>query len=167
MPFGKDFMKEALKRIYDELNRFLTIILLILVIITIFIHNFSLDLSKFILLGIILFRLFSKDKLKRSKENEIFLNFIKIITFQSNKIVRKTTYKEKKKQTFVYKKCPKCKTTLKLPLPKKRGINHAKCPNCGNRVTILSLRCKKPEKVKVEVVKKDKRDRRKIYGNKY
>ncbi len=156
MPFGKDFIKEALKRLYDELNRFLTVILFILIIIALFIHNFFLDLSKFILLGIILFRLFSKDKLKRNKENEKFLKFIKIITFQSSKTSHKANYDEKKDRDHVYKKCPKCKTTLKLPLPKKRGVNHAKCPSCGHRVTILSLRCKKPEKVKVEVIKKSR-----------
>ena len=62
----------------------------------------------------------------------------------------------KDRKTHVYKKCSKCKTTLKLPLPKTRGINHAKCPECSNRVTLFTLRKQQPEKIKVEVIKKKK-----------
>ena len=62
----------------------------------------------------------------------------------------------KDRKTHVYKKCSKCKTTLKLPLPKTQGINHAKCPECGNRVTIITLRKQQEEKIKVEVIKKKK-----------
>ena len=31
----------------------------------------------------------------------------------------------------IYKKCSKCKTTLKLPIPYERGIKHTKCPKCN------------------------------------
>ena len=51
----------------------------------------------------------------------------------------------------IYKKCHKCKTTLKLPLPSKKGIKHAKCPHCGNRVTLLTLKYQK-----IEIIKNNK-----------
>lgn len=153
MPFGKDFIKESIKRLYDELNRFLTIILVFLLFITLFIKNFILDLSKFLVFGIILFRLFSKNKGQRNKENQIYLK------------IRNTFYKPfrilirnfKDRKTNIYKKCGHCKTTLKLPLPSKRGFQHAKCPNCGERLTIFTFRKKRDEEIKVEVIKKSRK----------
>ena len=144
----KKMLKEYVNGLIDALNKFILGILLILIILTFFIHNFFLDLLKIILLIIFIFRVVSKNRLKRQKENEIFLSIIHapLKPFEN--------WTEKK--NFVFKKCPKCKTILKLPLPKKSGINHAKCPNCGNRVTIINIRHKKKEKVEVEVIKKKK-----------
>lgn len=150
--FDPDYMRKMIKdyigKLIDALNRFILILLFILIILTFFIHNFFLDLAKILLLVLFIFRVVSKDRVKRQKENEVFL---KIIRFPLKPF---ENWSEKK--NFVFKKCPKCKTILKLPLPKKSGINHAKCPNCGNRVTIINIRHKKKEKVKVEVIKKKK-----------
>ena len=44
-----------------------------------------------------------------------------------------------------------CKTTLKLPLPSKIGILHAKCPKCKKRRTLITFR-----KEKIEIIKKSK-----------
>lgn len=153
MPFGKDFIKMSLKRIYDELNRFLTVILFILLAVTLFIKNFILDISKFLILALIIFRLFSKNKTQRNKENQIYLHITRGILKPFSNIIRNI----KDRKTHVYKKCHKCKTTLKLPLPKKRGIQHAKCPACSNRLTIFTLRKKQAEKIKVEVIKKSRK----------
>ena len=51
-----------------------------------------------------------------------------------------------KKKVFAY--CPKCKQKIRLPL--KKGTHTVKCPNCNNR---FEVKCKKDEKIKVEVVK--------------
>ena len=142
--------KSIINQLVDSLNRFLLVVLLILIVLTFFIRTFILDILKFILLGIIIFRLVSKNKYKRSKENQIYLKIKKTILKPFDNIVR--NFKDRKK--YVYKRCSKCKTTLKLPLPNKRGINHAKCPNCHVRVTLFTLRKKQPEKIKVEVIKK-------------
>lgn len=153
MPFGKDFIKESIKRIYDEFNRFLTILLFLLLIVTLFVKNFALDISKFILFGLILFRIFSKNKTQRYKENQVYLKITRGIL----KPFVNMKSEIKKRKTNVYKRCHKCKTILKLPLPTKRGILHAKCPNCGERVTLFMLRKKKQEKVQVEVIKKKRK----------
>lgn len=151
-----NFKMPSLKRIIwnliDELNRFLIIIDIILIIVSIFIKAFLLDLFKFIFLGLIIFRIASKNKIQRQKENKIYLKVVNTLTKPFKNIVR--NFKDRK--THVYKKCSKCKTTLKLPLPNKRGINHAKCPECDNRVTLFTLRKKQEEKIKVEVIKKKK-----------
>ena len=112
----------------------------------------SIDLFKFIFLGLIIFRITSKNKIQRQKENKIYLKIVNTLTKPFKNIVR--NFKDRK--THVYKKCSKFKTTLKLPLPNKRGINHAKCPECDNRVTLFTLRKKQEEKIKVEVIKKKK-----------
>lgn len=142
--------KSIINQLVDSLNRFLLVVLLIVIIITFFVRTFILDILKFLLLGIIIFRLVSKNKYKRSKENQTYLKIKKTILKPFDNIVR--NFKDRKK--YVYKRCSKCKTTLKLPLPNKRGINHAKCPNCHERVTLFTLRKKQPEKIKVEVIKK-------------
>ena len=155
MPFNNGqlpSLKSILYSLIDELNRFLIIIDIILIIVSIFIKAFLLDLFKFIFLGLIIFRIASKNKIQRQKENKIYLKIVNTLTKPFKNIVR--NFKDRK--THVYKKCSKCKTTLKLPLPNKRGINHAKCPECDNRVTLFTLRKKQEEKIKVEVIKKKK-----------
>ena len=150
--FKMPSLKSIIWNLIDELNRFLIIIDIILIIVSIFIKAFLLDLFKFIFLGLIIFRITSKNKIQRQKENKIYLKIVNTLTKPFKNIVR--NFKDRK--TYVYKKCSKCKTTLKLPLPNKRGINHAKCPECDNRVTLFTLRKKQEEKIKVEVIKKKK-----------
>ena len=150
--FKMPSLKSIIWSLIDELNRFLIIIDIILIIVSIFIKAFLLDLFKFIFLGLIIFRIASKNKIQRQKENKIYLKIVNTLTKPFKNIVR--NFKDRK--THVYKKCSKCKTTLKLPLPNKRGINHAKCPECDNRVTLFTLRKKQEEKIKVEVIKKKK-----------
>lgn len=150
MPNTKDIIKLALKNLIDDLNKFLIIIACILIVMTIFIRNFILDILKIIVIILILYRMFSKKKETRAKENKQYLKIRNTMFKPFTNIIR--NFKDRKK--YVYKKCSKCKTTLKLPLPNKRGKNHATCPNCKNRVTIWTWRKKKPEKIKVEVIKK-------------
>ena len=150
--FKMPSLKSIIWNLIDELNRFLIIIDIILIIVSIFIKAFLLDLFKFIFLGLIIFRIASKNKIQRQKENKIYLKIVNTLTKPFKNIVRNV----KDRKTHVYKKCSKCKTTLKLPLPNKRGINHAKCPECDNRVTLFTLKKKQEEKIKVEVIKKKK-----------
>lgn len=143
----KDLFKKAFKSTFDDLNILITILLIISLVVSFFIKNFIIDLIPFILFALVLYRLLSKNKAQRRKENDIYLK-IKNFFVKPFK-----TFKEKDYKHYVYKRCRKCKTILKLPLPKKAGINHAKCPECGNRVTILNIR---HEKIKVEKIKKRK-----------
>ena len=148
MPFNNGELpsiKDVLKYFIDELNRLLIILWLVTLIISFFTHNFILDLIPILIFITILFRLLSKNKSARYKENNCYLKIIKTLKKPFENIIR--NYKDR--HVYDYKKSPKCKTTLKLPLPNKRGINHAKCPNCKYRVTLFTLR-----KYKVEVIKK-------------
>jgi predicted RNA-binding Zn-ribbon protein involved in translation (DUF1610 family) len=68
-----------------------------------------------------------------------------------DKIIKLFDYNKKKykdRNTHMYKKCPKCKQKIRLPL--KKGKHTVKCPNCGNRFDVA---CHKDEKIKVEIIK--------------
>jgi len=127
----------------DNLSKLLFSCYVIIFIISLFYKNFILDMIGLSLLFIVIFRFFSKNIYKRGKENQKYLK-IKNKTLKPFKnLIR--NFKERKEN--VYKKCHKCKTTLKLPLPYERGIKHTKCPTCKQRITFLCLR-----KQKVEII---------------
>lgn len=132
----------------DELNKFLFYVYFILVAIDFFINFYPLTIITFILLLLLIYRPLSKHIIKRQKENEIYLK-------TKNKL-KNNFYDIKKKynnrKTKIYKKCPKCKKTLRLDLPNKRGIKHIVCPNCKKKITMLVLR-----KQKIEVITNKKK----------
>lgn len=140
----KEIIKNELARIIDNLNRLIGILLIIFFILSIFISNFVIDLIPLILLILFLFRLLSKNKYQRNKENNTYLKIKKILTKPFNLMI-----KNLRSEQNIYRRCHKCKTILKLPLPDKRGIQHAICPKCGKRVTFFTFR-----KVKIELIKK-------------
>ena len=93
---------------------------------------------------LIIFRIFSRNIKARRKENSIFEWVIK--------------YPKKKFKLFyniiknynhaLYKRCPKCKQMIKLPL--KKGKHQVICPTCKHEFTV---KCNRNEKVKVEILK--------------
>lgn len=128
----------------DDLYKFLFKIYVIMFLINIFLNNRIITLLELLLVFIIFYRFFSKQIYQRSDENKKFLKF-------KNKILRpfvniKRNINDK---NHIYKKCRKCKTVLKLPLPMKKGIQHAKCPECKRKVTLFTLKSQK-----VEIIKK-------------
>lgn len=128
---------------FDELSKLLFCLYVILLIVSLFFKNFIVDMIGLLLLGIIIFRFFSKNIYKRTKENKKYLNIKTTVSKPFKNIIR--NFKERKE--CVYKKCHKCKTTLRLPLPYERGIKHTKCPTCKNKITFLCLR-----KQKIEII---------------
>ena len=74
-----------------------------------------------------------------------------MLLYIKDKIIKLFDYKKKKykdRNTHMYKKCPKCKQKIRLPL--KKGKHTVKCPNCGNKFDVT---CHKDEKIKVEIIK--------------
>ena len=81
-------------------------------------------------LGYTTFRMFSKNIARRRRENEWFLklwnptkNFFR---FQWRRI--------KECREAVYRKCPDCRSNLRLP--HRRGKHTAVCPRCGRRFEV-------------------------------
>jgi hypothetical protein len=70
-----------------------------------------------------MFRFFSRNLVKRRRENEAWLRFV-------------ATFKRKKKPslppdtpTHIFRACPKCRATLRLP--RQKGKHRVNCPRCG------------------------------------
>lgn len=123
----------------DNLEKLLITSFLVLFTISFFIKNLYLDLFCVLLAVIVLFRFLSKNIESREKENNRYLKIRNMLLFKSTE-----------KDDYVYKKCHKCHTILRLPIPTTRGVKHVKCPKCGKRLTVLILR-----KLKVEVIRKE------------
>lgn len=121
----------------DDLLKFQFYFLIILVILDIFLDSYIVGLLQLITMITIGFRFMSKNLYKRVKENQIYNNIRYGLISPFRNIIRRI-----KDRKHLYKKCS-CGTTIKTPLPKKCGIKHTTCPNCGKRNRILALRKKK------------------------
>ena len=127
----------------DELYKFLFGLYILTFIINIFLNNILLEVLGLLIVLFTFYRVFSKNIYARNKENRAFLQFKKKITKPFTNIKRNIKDKD-----HIYKKCHKCKTTLKLPIPYERGIKHTTCPKCQNKLTFLVLK-----KEKVEIIR--------------
>lgn len=128
----------------DELYKFMLIICLIIIIVNMFVNSVILRVLELIVFGIALYRFLSKKKSKRIKENNKYLELKGKIKGYFN--YQKKKYKDR--NTHMYKKCPKCRQKLRLPL--KKGIHTVKCPNCKEK---FEVKCNRNEKIEVEIVK--------------
>ncbi len=137
-----NFMKDRYG--IDDLFKFIIVITFILMLVNNYINSNIITVIILLLIIIMYYRCFSKNTSKRRKEN---IKYLKII----NKIKRLFNYQKRRfkdRNTHIYKKCNKCKQ--KIRLPKKKGIHTVKCPNCNNK---FKVKCKKDEKIKIEIVK--------------
>ncbi len=145
MKFGDRYIKFMKDRYgVDELYKFLLLICFVLIVINTFISNNIIRLFEVLLIVIIFYRYMSKNIKLRKKENDKYLEI-------KDKIIKLFDYNKKKykdRNTHMYKKCPKCKQKIRLPL--KKGKHTVKCPNCGNKFDVA---CHKDEKIKVEIIK--------------
>ena len=123
-----DFMKYRYG--IDEFYKFLLMFVLFLLIINIFLNSIIIRILELIFIIVMIYRVFSLNKYKRVKENNEYLDL-------KRKVLNLF---KKNKNNFIYKKCHKCKTILKLKIPNKRGIKHVKCPTCNKRNTYLIIK---------------------------
>ncbi len=122
----------------DDLYIFLFKICIVLLICRLFIKNNIFTILELLIFIIMCFRFFSKNIYARRLENQKFLKLKESLGKPFLNIKRNLQDK-----THIYKKCSKCKTTLRLPLPAKIGIKYTKCPDCGKRVRLLALKHKR------------------------
>jgi len=131
----------------DELYNFLFYSYIFLCIINLFIKSTVILIIEFFMFILMIYRVFSKKINIRKKENKIYQKLKSKVLKPFINIKRNLKDKE-----HIYIKCFKCKTTLKLPLPSKIGIKHAKCPKCKKRVTFFTFK-----REKIEITKDGKR----------
>lgn len=132
----------------DDLYKFLLRLYLVLFLIDIFINSRILTILELIIVIIMFYRLLSKNIYTRQKENRQYLKLKEKVLKPFKNIKRNF----KDRDYHVYKKCKHCKSTLKLPLPSKRGLQTVKCPKCKNKIKFLCLR-----QEKIEVIKKKRK----------
>ncbi len=107
----------------DELNNFLTILVFIVIVISIFIEN-KFSIFATILLIYLYFRMFSRNYAARRAENAAFLKVKYKFTGRFSKQAR-----EERKNFHIYK-CPQCKQ--KIRIPRGKGKIMITCPKCKN-----------------------------------
>lgn len=133
----------------DDLSIFMLSVYLLILIINILVKWYVFDIISIILLAFIVYRVLSKNKTKRCNENIIYIKYrnmlIKPIAKKYNYI--KNKYRDR--DIYIYRRCKKCKTVLRLPIPSRRGIKYVKCPNCGNRYKYFILR-----EQKIDIIRK-------------
>lgn len=131
-------LREMLARFFygrcgmDRLNLFLFLVYFVLWFIGNILSLFSatrpalliVSVINFLLLVIIIFRALSKNIYKRQSENLKFLNLKQKALAHIN--LQKTKWQLRK--THVFKTCPNCKATIKLP--RKKGRHTCCCPKC-------------------------------------
>lgn len=108
----------------DNLYRFLFWLYLGLIVANIFLQSALISLSAMAVLIYMMFRAFSRNISARQAENRKFLGWQKKITGFFD--LQKNRWKDRK--THVYRKCPHCKATLRLP--RQPGEHTVRCPKC-------------------------------------
>lgn len=108
----------------DKLNYALLILWMILAVINIFVGNILFYFITFIPPALVLFRMFSKNTTKRSRENQIYLTYFNKVKIWFKLQVRKI----KEWKTHRYFSCPNCKATVRVP--HKKGKHTIGCPKC-------------------------------------
>ena len=89
-----------------------------------------LDIIQLSLLIIAVTRMFSRNIYRRRAENETFLRIFGRMLPDTNLLKNKI----RDRHTHIYKKCPQCKSILRLK--KISGEHTALCPKCHNRIKV-------------------------------
>ena len=113
----------------DNLNRFLSVVTLIMLVVSIVTKGTVSTVFFYIAVGILICeitRMMSRNLSARQAENEKYLEIKdNILNFRSTK---KT---ERADRAHIYFKCPDCKKQLRVP--KGKGKIEVRCPKCGSR----------------------------------
>ncbi len=107
----------------DQLNIFISIVFIILVVVNWWIDSIILRIVIYILIVINIYRSFSKNIVARSIENDKYIKYKRKVT-RSFKIIQKS-FRDKDHK---YVLCPYCVQMIRLP--RKKGCLEIKCPNC-------------------------------------
>ena len=114
----------------DEFYKFLSVIFLILVIVNFFAHSFIISIAEGLLIAYIYFRVLSRNFESRRKENYFYVKCTDGIRSWAG--LTKNRFRDRK--THVYRKCPGCGKTLRLP--KRKGKHSVCCPMCKHNFNV-------------------------------
>ena len=124
---------------FDQLGRFLFILSLVFWAVSFVLRFTPLKKAYFVfwILNLViyafaLFRIFSKNVLKREAENNAYLRLREKVMPRINAFKADNLDKN-----YVFRRCPKCSSRLRLK--RVRGRHTVKCPRCGTKFKIFIL----------------------------
>lgn len=130
MNFGYRFMQFMSGRYgRDKLNDTLLILAIVMSVANIFLRFLVLQLVVYVVTGIAIFRMFSRNIEARRRENSKFLSL-----FSTLKRKKQISAQRRADKTHIYRKCPNCKAVLRLPY--RVGKHTTACPKCSNEFTV-------------------------------
>ena len=97
-----------------------------LIVINLFAESIIISIIELGLFGWAIFRVMSRNVYKRQRENQIFMSIVQKV--RAPFVMMGNKWRDRK--THVYKKCPKCKSNLRMPRDK--GKHSVRCPRCSN-----------------------------------
>jgi len=127
---GGFFMNERLRQFFagryrhDDLNKFLWIIALAVMIVSMFVGRAVLYPFSLLLLLLCIIRMLSKNVMKRRRENCVYLNLLSKPTRWMKSWKRRIS----ERKTHCFYKCSKCRVWVRVP--KGRGLISITCPKC-------------------------------------
>ena len=104
----------------DTLNRHLLFAALGLAVINLPLRSFAVSTLEWVLIFLVFFRMFSKDLLKRRRENARYYSLLQKVKL----FFRHISYRFRERKTMRFFKCPHCKAPIKMP-----------CQKCKNTFT--------------------------------
>lgn len=116
----------------DDLNKFLLWLYIVLIGLNLFVRASFVAGMGLVVFVILMFRMFSRNIWKRQQENAGFLKFRRTAIQKYN--LERDKWKFRK--THVYKKCPHCKATVRLPRIK--GKHVCNCPACKKNFDVVN-----------------------------
>ena len=111
---------------HDYLNRCLIWLWLIEAIINLFLRSFVLSLLGTVFCLIIFYRMFSKNLVKRRRENAAWYTFSQKATEE----IKRLRVRIRDRKLYHFFRCPNCKAPIRMP--KVSGVYNVRCQKCGS-----------------------------------
>ncbi len=114
----------------DALSRGLLMLYLIVCVLNLFLRSYIVYALGYAIIIYSLFRMFSRNLPARRRENAWYLRVKGKVTGFFK--LQKNKWRDRK--THAYRKCPACKSVLRLP--RQKGKHTVNCPRCHNRFQV-------------------------------
>lgn len=111
----------------DELNRFLSVVIAVLIVLNLFARNQILLIGEVLGLTVIYLRMFSRNTGKRFQENQKYLHW----RFYGEEYGKKQLFRLREKRKYKIFRCPECRQ--KIRIPRGHGKIEIHCRSCGHR----------------------------------
>lgn len=121
----------------DTLFYVLFCVAAVLSVVNCFLRIIYIQIAVYLLMIYAIFRMMSRNIYARQKENRFFKN-----TARNIKSKNDTARARRADFTHIYKDCPYCRATLRLP--RRKGKHRTVCPKCGKEFTVRVFKEYKP-----------------------